>query len=140
MSTELAPVTHVSDNLSTVSTSDDATKLQVVAAINSASSLNDWLAENGPDAVLDVVQIFSTPGVRKARGAGQTDTPCNNTYLITADGECLMSQSVGVYRSAAVIVQTFPTLDLGGEHGIRLRVRTTALKNGNSLKTLVPVL
>ena len=115
-------------------------KLAFVSAVNSATSPTDFVKENGTDVTFVVTNTFTMPGIRKARGAGQVDTTCQNTYLITADGECLMSQSDGIYRSAAAIVAMFPTLDLGdGNEGMRMRVQEKQLKNGNTIKSLVPV-
>ena len=125
-------------SITTIAEDTVENKLAIVAAVNSATSLNDFVKENGMDVTFVVTNIFTMPGVRKARGAGQVDTPCQNTYLITADGECLMSQSDGIYRSAAVIVSMFPTLGDGAE-GMRMRVQEKQLKNGNTLKSLVPV-
>ena len=138
MSNDLATVSN--NELSTINEATIDDTLKVITAVNSATSLNDYINENGADIIINVTDIFTMPGVRKGRGAGQTDTACHNTYLITTDGECLMTQSDGIYRSAAVIVTAFPTLDLGNdEEGFPVRVVSRKLKNGNTLKTLVPV-
>lgn len=126
-----------------ITTIDEASveaKLEVVAAVNAATSLNDYIEENGTDTVIDVRNIFTMPGIRKSRDPRVPDTPCQNTYLITAGGECLMSQSDGIYRSAAMIVSMFPTLELTeGDKGMRMRVQTKKLANGNTIKSLVPI-
>ena len=126
-------------SLSTITDDSVESRLEIVAAVNSATSLNDWCEDNGADAVLDVVNIFTQPGVRKARAAGQADTPCQNTYIITSDGECLMTQSDGIYRSAAVIIAMFPDLTIGEKRGIKIQVKSRKLANGNTIKSLVPV-
>lgn len=126
--------------ISTIDSDSVEAKLEVVAAVNAATSLNEYVEENGTDAVINVTNIFTMPGVRKSRVVGQPDTPCQNTYLITADGECLMSQSDGIYRSAAMIVAMFPTLELyDGDKGMKMRVQTKKLANGNTIKSLVPI-
>lgn len=137
MTNELATVSN--NELSTLNEATIDDKLKVVTAVNSATSLNDYINENGADIIINVKDIFTMPGVRKGRG-GQSDTACNNTYLITTDGECLMTQSDGIYRSAAVIIAAFPTLDLGNdEEGFPVRVVSHKLKNDNTIKSLVPV-
>ena len=127
-------------SISTIDSDSVEAKLEVVAAVNAATSLNEYVEENGTDAVINVTNIFTMPGVRKSRVVGQPDMPCQNTYLITADGECLMSQSDGIYRSAAMIVAMFPTLELSeGGKGMKMRVQTKKLANGNTIKSLVPI-
>lgn len=127
-------------SISTIDSDSVEAKLEVVAAVNAATSLNTYVEENGTDAVINVTNIFTMPGVRKSRVVGQPDMPCQNTYLITEDGECLMSQSDGIYRSAAMIVAMFPTLELvEGDKGMKMRVQTKKLANGNTIKSLVPI-
>lgn len=127
-------------SITTIDNDSVEAKLEVVAAVNAATSLNDYVEENGTDAVIDVRNIFTMPGIRKSRDPRYPDTPCQNTYLITVDGECLMSQSDGIYRSAAMIVSMFPTLELTeGDKGMRMRVQVKKLANGNTIKSLVPI-
>lgn len=127
-------------SITTIDNDSVEAKLEVVAAVNAATSLNDFIEENGTDTVIDVRNIFTMPGIRKSRDPRYPDTPCQNTYLITADGECLMSQSDGIYRSAAMIVSMFPTLELTeGDKGMRMRVQSKKLANGNTVKSLVPI-
>lgn len=127
-------------SITTIDNDSVEAKLEVVAAVNAATSLNDYVEENGTDTVIDVRNIFTMPGIRKSRDPRYPDTPCQNTYLITADGECLMSQSDGIYRSAAMIVSMFPTLELTeGDKGMRMRVQVKKLANGNTIKSLVPI-
>lgn len=129
-----------SQSITTIDNDSVEAKLEVVAAVNAATSLNDYVEENGTDTVIDVRNIFTMPGIRKSRDPRYPDTPCQNTYLITADGECLMSQSDGIYRSAAMIVSMFPTLELTeGDKGMRMRVQSKKLANGNTVKSLVPI-
>lgn len=127
-------------SITTIDNDSAEAKLEVVAAINAATSLNEYIEENGTDTIIDVRNIFTMPGVRKSRDPRLPDTPCQNTYLITAEGECLMSQSDGIYRSAAIIAQMFPTLEISeGDKGMRMRVQVKKLANGNTVKSLVPI-
>lgn len=129
-----------SKSITTIDNDSAEAKLEVVAAVNAATSLNEFIEENGTDTIIDVRNIFTMPGIRKSRDPRLPDTPCQNTYLITANGECLMSQSDGIYRSAAIIVQMFPTLEISeGDKGMRVRVRVKKLANGNTIKSLVPI-
>lgn len=142
MNTAIVPSEAVNEpqSITTIDNDSVETKLEVVAAVNAATSLNDYIAENGTDTVIDVRNIFTMPGIRKSRDPRYPDTPCQNTYLITADGECLMTQSDGIYRSAVMIVSMFPTLELtDGDKGMRMRVQTKKIANGNTVKSLVPV-
>lgn len=142
METAIVPAEPQFDSKSITTIAEDSVeaKLEVVAAVNAATSLNEYIEENGTDTVIDVRNIFTMPGVRKSRDPRLPDTPCQNTYLITADGECLMSQSDGIYRSAAVVVQMFPTLEVGeGDKGMKMRVQVKKLANGNTIKSLVPI-
>lgn len=126
--------------ITTIDNDSVESKLEVVAAVNAATSLNDYIEENGTDTVIDVRNIFTMPGIRKSRDPRYPDTPCQNTYLITADGECLMTQSDGIYRSAAMIVSMFPTLELSeGDKGMKMRVQVKKIANGNTVKSLVPI-
>lgn len=127
------------ENISTISEDSTENKLAVVEAVNAATSLNEFIEENGADTTFKVVDAFTMPGVRKGRGQGQTDTPCMNTYLITSDGQCLMTQSEGIYRSIAVILTAFPGFVVDGEKGMCVRVATKKLRSGNTIKSLVPV-
>ena len=127
-------------SITTLDNDSAEAKLEVVAAVNAATSLNEYIEENGTDTVIDVRNIFTMPGVRKSRDPRLPDTPCQNTYFITAEGECLMSQSDGIYRSAAIIVKMFPTLEISeGDKGMRMRVQVKKLANGNTIKSLVPI-
>ena len=98
--------------------------IKIANALSDASSL----AAHG-DEHFHLVDVITTPGVRT-----RTGEECINTYLITAEGEILMSQSNGIARSAQQIVGLFNG-DFG-EEGIEVAVVTKELRNGNSLKTL----
>lgn len=107
-------------------------KMRSANAINSAVSLNDHVGE-----VLRVVDVITMPGIRKGRN-GQADTPCQNTYLIDADGVTYFSQSDGVKRSINTTMSIFKTCDAGKGY-LPLACKSDVLPNGNTIKTLVIV-
>lgn len=107
-------------------------KMRIANAINSAVSLNDHVGE-----VLRIVDVITMPGVRKGRN-GQADTPCQNTYLIDADGITYFSQSDGVKRSINTTLSIFKKCDAGKGY-LPLACKSDVLPNGNTIKTLVLV-
>lgn len=107
-------------------------KMRSANAINSAVSLNDHVGE-----VLRIVDVITMPGVRKGRN-GQADTPCQNTYLIDADGITYFSQSDGVKRSINTTLSIFKKCDAGKGY-LPLVCKSDFLPNGNTIKTLVLV-
>lgn len=107
-------------------------KMRSANAINSAVSLNDHVGE-----VLRIVDVITMPGVRKGRN-GQADTPCQNTYLIDADGITYFSQSDGVKRSVNTTLSIFKKCDAGKGY-LPLVCKSDVLPNGNTIKTLVLV-
>jgi hypothetical protein len=110
-------------------------KLASVNAYNAAESLSKHVGE-----VLEVIGAFTTPGIRAARGAGQEDTPCQNTYLLTKDGKSYFSQSDGVARSINMIASVFGSFYLSDEVPyLPISCIEDTLPNGNTLKKLVVV-
>jgi hypothetical protein len=107
-------------------------KMRSANAINSAVSLNDHVGE-----VLRIVDVITMPGIRKGRN-GQADTPCQNTYLIDADGTTYFSQSDGVKRSINTTLSIFKKCDVGKGY-LPLVCKSDVLPNGNTIKTLVVV-
>ena len=99
-------------------------------AINSAVSLNDHVGK-----VLHIVDVITMPGIRKGRN-GQDDMPCQNTYLIDADGITYFSQSDGVKRSINTTMSIFKKCDAGKGY-LPLVCKSDVLPNGNTIKTLV---
>ena len=97
--------------------------IKVANALSDAASLKDK-----GEAHFTLTDVITTPGVRTRTGEA-----CTNTYLLTADGEILMTQSDGIKRSAQQIVGLF-----GGDFGdgIEVAVISKELNNGNTLKTL----
>lgn len=116
---------------SSFTASDSATKKMVVNAINSAQSLAQHEGET-----LDVVGVFTKPGVRRSRVKGQADQPCTNTTLVCADGSAYFSQSEGV-RNAADSFMAAGLFDDG--EVVPMKLVSTQLPNGNTRKTLVLV-
>lgn len=104
-------------------------KKSTMNAVNNSESLNDFI-----ETPLDVVAIITTPGIRKSRQAGAPDVPCQNTYLVTADGKSYMSQSQGVARSANLLHAMFTSDELAA--GVKLKCVSKTLKNDNTLKSL----
>lgn len=110
-------------NLSTVEG-----KKATVNALNNAMSLNDY-----NDTPLTIVDIITSPGVRKGRN-GRPDTPCQNTYLIDVEGRAYFTQSDGIARSANAILAMFDVAEI--HSGIPMKVSTAKLANGNTIKSL----
>lgn len=134
--TQLAPMDNCTDlytpsSYSSIKATDAATKKLVVNAMNNADSL----AEHA-DEVLNVIGVFTKPGIRRARDKNGVDTPCTNTTLICEDGTAYFSQSEGV-RNAA---DNFMAADLfdGGDI-VQMKLVVSKLPNGNTRKTLVLV-
>lgn len=131
MTTELSTTTQATnDNYR--NTLDLATiegKKATLNALNSAVSLNDF-----NDTPLTIVDIITTPGVRKSRNAGVADTPCQNTYLIDYEGKAYFTQSDGIARSVNGILAFLTADEI--HTGIAMCVRSTKLPNGNTIKSL----
>lgn len=111
-------------------------KVRIVNALNSSTSLND----EPPTKVFECVGIIIENGVRKGR-SGNEDSPCENTYILCADGKSYFSQSDGIARSIKPIAELFfsedGSVDPGFENGfIPLVVRENKLTNGNTIKVI----
>ena len=104
-------------------------KMAVMNALNGSESLSDHVGET-----LIVKDVVTTRGIRS-----RTGEECVNTHLILADGSALFSQSDGVQRAVCSLVALFTVngvCDFGD--GIAIKCVEQTLKNGNTLKTLVP--
>lgn len=115
-----------------------ANKLRVFNATSGAFSLASVAEANG--LVLDLVDVFQTPGIRKSRSELVPDMPCVNTYLLTKDGTAYMSQSSGIADSAAMLVSDamFPDCGKSLPDGcLHVVVTSQKLANGNTVKRLV---
>lgn len=116
---------------SSIKTSDTPTKKLVVNAMNNAESLADYA-----DKVLNVIGVFTKPGIRRSRDKNGVDTPCTNTTLVCEDGTAYFSQSEGV-RNA---VDNFMAAGLFDEgEVVQMKLVCSKLPNGNTRKTLVLV-
>lgn len=134
--TQLAPMDNCADlytpsSYSSIKATDTATKKLVVNAMNNADSLADHA-----DEVLNVIGVFTKPGIRRARDKNGVDTPCTNTTLICEDGTAYFSQSEGV-RNAADNFMAAGLFDEGDIVPMKLVV--SKLPSGNTRKTLVLV-
>lgn len=124
--------------LSTITLESSHDKNRALRALNSAESLNNMIV---PDKdVMEVVDIFQTPGVRRARTEGAPDQPCRNTYFLLADGRALMTQSDGIARSCDMLLALYPDCGRSTEAGcLKLAVHAHTLPNGNTVKSVYPV-
>lgn len=124
--------------LSTITLDSDHDKNRALRALNSAESLNDVIA---PDHdVMEVIDIFQVPGVRRSRIEGVSDTPCRNTYFLLGDGRALMTQSDGIARSCDMLLAIYPDCGRSSAAGcLKLAVHEKKLGNGNTVKSVYPV-
>lgn len=134
--TQLAPTDNCTGlytpaSYSSIKDTDAATKKLVVNAMNNAESLSDHEGET-----LNIIGVFTKPGIRRARDKNGVDAPCTNTTLICEDGTAYFSQSEGV-RNAA---DNFMAAGLFDEDEIvPMKLVSSKLPNGNTRKTLVLV-
>lgn len=134
--TQLAPMDNCTDlytpaSYSSIKATDTATKKLIVNAMNNADSLSDHEGET-----LNVIGVFTRPGIRRARDKNGVDMHCTNTTLVCEDGTAYFSQSEGV-RNAA---DNFMAAGLFEEGEIvPMKLVSSKLPNGNTRKTLVLV-
>lgn len=134
--TQLAPMDNCTDlytpsSYSSIQATDTATKKLVVNAMNNAESLSDHEGET-----LEVIGVFTKPGIRRARDKNGVDMPCTNTTFVCADGTAYFSQSEGV-RNAADNFMAAGLFDEG--EIVPMKLVSINLPNGNTRKTLVLV-
>lgn len=134
--TQLAPMDNCTDlytpsSYSSIKATDTATRKLVVNAMNNADSLADHEGET-----LNVIGVFTKPGIRRARDKNGADTPCTNTTLVCEDGTAYFSQSEGV-RNAADNFMAAGLFDEG--EVVPMKLVVSKLPNGNTRKTLVLV-
>lgn len=116
---------------SSIKPSDMETRKLVVNAMNNAKSLSDHEGET-----INVIGVFTKPGIRRARDKNGVDMPCTNTTLVCEDGTAYFSQSEGV-RNAA---DNFMAAGLFEEGEIvPMKLVSSKLPSGNTRKTLVLV-
>lgn len=134
--TQLAPMDNGTDlytpsSYSSIKATDSATKKLVVNAMNNAGSLADY-----EDKVLNVIGVFTKPGIRRSRDKNGVDAPCTNTTLVCEDGTAYFSQSEGV-RNAADNFMAAGLFEEG--EVVPMKLVSNKLPNGNVRKTLVLV-
>lgn len=134
--TQLAPMDNCTDlytpaSYSSIKATDTATKKLVVNAMNNAESLADHEGE-----VLNVIGVFTKPGIRRARDKNGVDAPCTNTTLVCEDGTAYFTQSEGV-RNAADNFMAAGLFDEG--EVVPMKLVSSVLPNKNTRKTLVLV-
>lgn len=132
--TQLAPMDGCTDlytpaSYSSIKTTDTATRKLVVNAMNNAGSLSDHEGET-----LNVIGVFTKPGIRRARDKNGVDMPCTNTTLVCEDGTAYFSQSEGV-RNAVDNLMAAGLFDEG--EVVPMKLVSSKLPNGNTRKTLV---
>lgn len=116
---------------SSIKPTDKETRKLVVNAMNNATSLSEMEGQ-----VLEVIGVFTKPGIRRARDKNGVDTPCTNTTLVCVDGIAYFSQSEGV-RNAADNFMAAGLFDEG--EIVPMKLVSSKLPNGNTRKTLVLV-
>ena len=123
---------------STITLDNDHDKNRALRALNSAESLANVIV---PDCdVMEVVDIFQVPGVRRSRIEGVSDTPCRNTYFLLGDGRALMTQSDGIARSCDMLLAIYPDCGRSSDKGcLKLAIHEQKLSNGNTVKSVYPV-
>lgn len=109
-------------------------KMKLANALNGAVTMEDKVGEP-----LHVTDIVTTQGTRS-----RTGEECVNTYLLCDDGEVYFSQSEGIARSVKILVALFTDPETlrftnPAEQGVGFLVKEQKLRNGNTLKTMVPV-
>lgn len=134
--TQLAPMDNCTDlytpsSYSSIKATDAAIKKLVVNAMNNAESLANY-----EDKVLNVIGVFTKPGIRRSRDKNGVDAPCTNTTLVCEDGIAYFSQSEGV-RNAADNFMAAGLFDEG--EIVPMKLVSNRLPNGNVRKTLVLV-
>ena len=134
--TQLATMDNCTDlytpsKYSSIKAIDAATRKLVVNAMNNADSLSGHEGET-----LNVIGVFTKPGIRRARDKNGVDTPCTNTTLVCEDGTAYFSQSEGI-RNAADNFMAAGLFDEG--EIVPMKLVSSKLPNGNTRKTLVLV-
>lgn len=134
--TQLAPMGNCTDlytpsSYSSIQANNTETRKLVVNAMNNAESLSDHEGET-----INVIGVFTKPGIRRARDKNGVDMPCTNTTLVCEDGTAYFSQSEGV-RNAADNFMAAGLFDEG--EIVPMKLVSSKLPNGNTRKTLVLV-
>lgn len=126
MSNEIVSA-NIATSITNAATVEDKKKL--FSIVNRAGSLNDYI-EDSPTHTVHAVYLATTQGIRKGRD-GQPDDECINSYIVTADGTAVMSQSAGIADSVQAMISMF-----GNEVDFELKVIEQGTKRGNIIKKL----
>lgn len=113
---------------STVEVHDAQTRKMVANAANNATSLSEI-----GDAVFEAIGVMTKPGVRRSRDKNAPDAPCTDCVILCADGKAYFTKSEGIRKALDNLVGMRVFED--GEP-VKMRVVTSQLQNGNTLKTL----
>lgn len=113
---------------STVEVHDAQTRKMVANAANNATSLSEI-----EGAVFEAIGVMAKPGVRRSRDKNVPDAPCTDCIILCADGKAYFTKSEGIRKALDNLVG-MGIFDDG--EPVKMRVVTSQLKNGNTLKTL----
>lgn len=109
----------------TIDLTTDEGALKAANAFGSAESLS----KKEEDEFI-VVDIVTKNGVR----AQSDNEPCMDVILITDDGECLFTQSSGIYNSVVAMVAACGIERI--HRGVRVKRTSINTRGGNELKQL----
>lgn len=137
VSNQPAPAYYDYNYASTLTLDTPKDKNRFLRARNAAASLAQSF---GDGEVMELVDVFQTPGVRRSRDINSPDMPCVNTYLLLSDGRAYMSQSGGIADSIRDLVTCYPNCGRDTDEGfIRVTIQSRQLSSGNTIKAVVPV-
>lgn len=113
----------------TIDLTSDEGAILAANAFGSAASLNEFMKGAKTDELV-ITDIVTKHGVRSQNN----NEPCMDTILITADGECLFTQSDGINESANVMLAAFGPDRI--HRGVHVKVMSITTRGGNELKRL----
>ena len=113
---------------STVEVHDAQTRKMVANAANTATSLSEI---GGTE--FEAIGVMTKPGVRRSRDKNVPDAPCTDCIILCANGKAYFTKSEGIRKALDNFVGMGVFED--GEP-VKMRVITSQLQNGNTLKTL----
>lgn len=113
---------------STVEVHDAQTRKMVANAANNATSLSEI-----GNAVFEAIGVMTKLGVRRSRDKNVPDAPCTDCIILCTNGKAYFTKSEGIRKALDNLVGMGIFED--GEP-VKMRVVTSQLQNGNTLKTL----
>lgn len=113
---------------STVEVHDAQTRKMVANAANNATSLSEI-----GGAEFEAIGVMAKPGVRRSRDKNVPDAPCTDCIILCANGKAYFTKSEGIRKALDNLVG-MGVFDDG--EPVKMRVVTSQLQNGNTLKTL----